>query len=134
MNILIVDDSAATRQLYQTYLEKAGYARLYTAESAQKALEILQVENSSPDLPAEIDLILMDIEMPDINGIEACRRVKANDRLGDIPVIMVTSRTGAKHRALAKEAGCSAYMGKPFNFPALVEQISKLTGHDLQLS
>jgi chemosensory pili system protein ChpA (sensor histidine kinase/response regulator) len=60
------------------------------------------------------------------------REIRKSVRYSDIPVIMVTSRTGAKHRALADEAGCDGYMGKPFNFPVLVEQINQLTGHKLQ--
>ena len=72
--------------------------------------------------------------MPVKDGIATLREIRKSQRYGHIPVIMVTSRTGTKHRALAKEGGCNAYMGKPFNFPAMVEQINVLTGHNLQLS
>ena len=65
---------------------------------------------------------------------DECMALMTENRLRHLPVIMVTSRTGAKHRALASDAGCNAYMGKPFNFPALIKQINELTGHDLQLS
>ena len=72
--------------------------------------------------------------MPVKDGIETLREIRKSRRYGDLPVIMVTSRTGAKHRAMAKRAGCNAYMGKPFNFPALIEQINSLTGRELVIS
>jgi chemosensory pili system protein ChpA (sensor histidine kinase/response regulator) len=99
-----------------------------TAENGLVAIDLLNAAHRLPDV------VLLDVEMPVKDGIETLREIRKSQRYGHIPVIMVTSRTGAKHRALAKEAGCNAYMGKPFNFPAMVEQINILTGHSLQLS
>jgi chemosensory pili system protein ChpA (sensor histidine kinase/response regulator) len=99
-----------------------------TAENGMVAIDLLNATHRLPDI------VLLDVEMPVKDGIETLREIRKSQRYGHLPVIMVTSRTGAKHRAMAREAGCNGYMGKPFNFPGLVEQISALTGHDLQLS
>ena len=99
-----------------------------TAENGLAAIELLTGLHRLPDV------ILLDIEMPLKDGIQTLREIRRSPRLQAIPVIMVTSRTGPKHRALAEQAGCSGYMGKPFNFPLLVEQIAELTGYPLRLS
>ena len=79
-------------------------------------------------------VVLLDIEMPVKDGIQTLREIRKSIRYSHLPVIMVTSRTGAKHRKLAEDAGCSGYMGKPFNFPLLVQDINRLTGRQLELS
>ncbi|MCL4104091.1 UNVERIFIED_CONTAM: hypothetical protein GTU68_034953 [Idotea baltica] len=99
-----------------------------TAENGMVAIDMLNTTHRLPDV------ILLDVEMPVKDGIQTLREIRKSVRYSDIPVIMVTSRTGAKHRALADEAGCNGYMGKPFNFPVLVEKISELTGYNLQLN
>jgi len=124
---LVVDDSRTQRMVATNQLDTVGIETV-TAENGQVAIDLL---NSTHRLP---DIVLLDVEMPVKDGIETLREIRKSLRYGHLPVIMVTSRTGAKHRALAKDAGCNGYMGKPFNFPALIEQISDLTGHDLQLS
>lgn len=124
---LVVDDSRTQRMVATSQLETVGVETV-TAENGLVAIDLL---NSTHRLP---DVVLLDVEMPVKDGIETLREIRKSRRYGHLPVIMVTSRTGAKHRALAKDAGCNAYMGKPFNFPALIEQISELTGQELQLS
>jgi len=124
---LVVDDSRTQRMVATSQLDTVGVETV-TAENGLVAIDLL---NSTHRLP---DIILLDVEMPVKDGIQTLREIRKSRRYGHLPVIMVTSRTGAKHRALASEAGCSAYMGKPFNFPALIKQINELTGHDLQLS
>ncbi len=124
---LVVDDSRTQRMVATSQLDTVGVETV-TAENGLVAIDLL---NSTHRLP---DVILLDVEMPVKDGIQTLREIRKSRRYGHLPVIMVTSRTGAKHRALANEAGCNAYMGKPFNFPALIRQINELTGHDLQLS
>ncbi|MFK7978001.1 MAG: response regulator [Halioglobus sp.] len=124
---LVVDDSRTQRMVATSQLETTGVETV-TAENGLVAIDLL---NSTHRLP---DVVLLDVEMPVKDGIETLREIRKSRRYGHIPVIMVTSRTGAKHRALAKDAGCNAYMGKPFNFPALIQQISELTGHKIELS
>ncbi len=124
--VMVVDDSRTQRMVATSQLQGLGLETV-TAENGLAAMELLA---SSHRLP---DVILLDIEMPVKDGIQTLREIRRSERLQSIPVIMVTSRTGPKHRALAEQAGCSGYMGKPFNFPMLVEQIAQLTGHTLQV-
>jgi chemotaxis protein histidine kinase CheA len=124
---LVVDDSRTQRMVATNQLDQVGVETV-TAENGQVAIDLLNTTHRLPDV------VLLDVEMPVKDGIETLREIRSSRRYGHLPVIMVTSRTGAKHRALAKDAGCNAYMGKPFNFPALIEQINDLTGHELELS
>ncbi len=123
---LVVDDSRTQRMVATSQLDTVGVETI-TAENGMVAIDLLNATHRLPDI------VLLDVEMPVKDGIETLREIRKSQRYGHLPVIMVTSRTGAKHRALAREAGCNGYMGKPFNFPGLIEQISTLTGYDLQL-
>ena len=124
---LVVDDSRTQRMVATSQLETVGVETI-TAENGSVAIDLL---NTCDRLP---DIILMDVEMPVKDGIQTLREIRKSIRYSDIPVIMITSRTGLKHRALAEAAGCNGYMGKPFNFRMLVGQINELTGDRLQLS
>lgn len=124
---LVVDDSRTQRMVATSQLDTVGVETV-TAENGLVAIDLLNATHRLPDI------ILLDVEMPVKDGIQTLREIRKSRRYGHLPVIMVTSRTGAKHRALASDAGCNAYMGKPFNFPALIKQINELTGYDLQLS
>jgi chemotaxis protein histidine kinase CheA len=127
MLVLVVDDSRTQRMVATSQFDNLGVETV-TAENGLVAIDLLSTTHRLPDV------ILLDIEMPVKDGIQTLREIRKSARYSDLPVIMVTSRTGAKHRALAEEAGCNGYMGKPFNFPKLVEQISDLTNHKFQLS
>jgi chemosensory pili system protein ChpA (sensor histidine kinase/response regulator) len=124
---LVVDDSRTQRMVATSQLHTVGIETV-TAENGLVAIDLLNAAHRLPDV------VLLDVEMPVKDGIETLREIRKSKRYGHLPVIMVTSRTGSKHRTLAKDAGCNAYMGKPFNFPGLVEQISDLTGHKIELS
>lgn len=123
---LVVDDSRTQRMVATSQLETVGIETA-TAENGAVAIDWL---NTTEHLP---DVILLDVEMPVKDGIQTLREIRKSARYSHIPVIMVTSRTGVKHRTLAEEAGCSGYMGKPFNFRMLIGQINELTGHRLEL-
>ncbi|MEM1155240.1 MAG: response regulator, partial [Pseudomonadota bacterium] len=127
LTVMVVDDSRTQRMVATSQLETVGVETI-TAENGSVAIDLL---NSADRLP---DIILMDVEMPVKDGIQALREIRKSVRYGHVPVIMVTSRTGLKHRAMAQAAGCNGYMGKPFNFRMLIGQINELTGHRLQLS
>jgi chemosensory pili system protein ChpA (sensor histidine kinase/response regulator) len=124
--VLVVDDSRTQRLVSTNRFDSLGVETV-TAENGQVALDFL---NSTHRLP---DVVLLDVEMPVKDGIQTLRDIRKSSRLKQLPVIMVTSRTGAKHRALAEQAGCNGYMGKPFNFPVLVQMIAELTSRELQL-
>jgi len=112
MSILIVDDSVDNRVLFKYILENAGHTKVLTAGSASDAFKILGMEDS---LGADtiIDLILMDITMPEVDGIEACRRIKSVERLRDIPIIMVTAKTEESDLEAAFSVGAMDYIIKP---------------------
>jgi chemosensory pili system protein ChpA (sensor histidine kinase/response regulator) len=127
IKVLVVDDSRTQRMVATSQFDALGVETV-TAENGLVAIDLL---NTSHKLP---DVILLDIEMPVKDGIQTLREIRKSPKLQHLPVIMVTSRTGAKHRRLAEDAGCNGYMGKPFNFPLLVQDISRITGRQLELS
>ena len=123
MRILIVDDAKDQHLLLQTILNKAGYKNLLLVESAEEAFQLLKA-NSRESHEAGIDLILMDIIMPQINGIEACKKIKAKEHLKDIPVIIVTAKTDAETLHQAFDAGAVDYVTKPLNKIELLARVS----------
>ncbi|MEH6515618.1 MAG: response regulator [Halioglobus sp.] len=127
MMVLVVDDSRTQRMVATSQFDALGVETV-TAENGLVAIDLL---NTSHKLP---DIILLDIEMPVKDGIQTLREIRKSPKFQHLPVIMVTSRTGAKHRKLATDAGCNGYMGKPFNFPLLVQDINRITGRQLELS
>ena len=114
MSILIVDDLPEIRSVLQIILEAEGYQPLLIAESAREAFQCLGLDNpNSP--PTEVELVLMDIQMPDLDGVEACRQIKTVDRFRDIPVIMVTAMAESGFLEAAFAAGAVDYVTKPLN-------------------
>jgi class 3 adenylate cyclase len=122
MSILIVDDTAFQREALGSLLAAHGYTDIQCAASAAEALRQLCVAGPSRLLP-DIDLILMDISMPDMDGIAACRRIKALPQLRDIPVIMVTSSDDTGDLQLAFDAGAIDYLIKPPNEVELLARV-----------
>ncbi|HHC24602.1 MAG TPA: response regulator [Desulfobacterales bacterium] len=125
MNILIVDDSRIIRARLKMLLKSGGYSDLFFAASAFEAYEYLEMDR--PEHTGEkIDLILMDIQMPEMDGIEACSRIKSVDRLQDIPVIMVTGDASEESLQSAFEAGAMDYIVKPVRKTELFARVSSL--------
>ena len=114
---LVVDDSITVRRVTQRLLERNGM-RVLTARDGMDAVSILQ-EN----VP---DIILLDIEMPRMDGYEVAAHVRGDPRLQDVPIIMITSRVGEKHRARAIELGVDDYLGKPYQEAQLLDAIAPL--------
>jgi CheY-like chemotaxis protein len=121
MGILIVDDSAGERLLLSTILKGAGFAELWTAASAEAAFAQLGLDGAAANL--DVDLILMDISMPDTDGITACRCIKEAPALQDVPVIMVTGSSESDDLQAAFAAGAMDYITKPPRRPELLARV-----------
>jgi CheY-like chemotaxis protein len=121
--ILIVDDSRDEQDLLSTRLRAAGYESLIVADSAEAALGILGQGNAG-QRTEEIDLILMDIMLPGVDGLEACRRIKKTDNLQDIPIIVVTAKIEEKDLLAAFASGAMDYIRKPVSSVELVARVS----------
>lgn len=100
----------------------AGHSDIVTAESAQTAFSILSIDAGQDH--SFIDLILMDILMPNLNGIDACRLIKQRDHLRDIPIIMVTAKNGPDDLSEAFSAGAMDYISKPVNSVELLARVT----------
>jgi len=114
---LVVDDSITVRRVTQRLLERNG-RRVMTAKDGVDALSVMQEH-----VP---DIILLDIEMPRMDGYELAAQVRNDPRLADVPIIMITSRVGEKHRARAIELGVNDYLGKPYQENQLLDAIEPL--------
>jgi len=116
--IQVVDDSLSVRKVLSGMLEKSGF-RVRTSKDGQEALEIIQ-QQSAPDL------IIMDIEMPRMDGYELTTLLKSSPLYQAVPIIMLTSRAGLKHRQKAEEVGADGFLVKPYKEEELLQIVSAL--------
>ncbi len=122
MEILIIDDSKDSILLIETILKKGGYTGTQTAESALEAYKILGINASKNDIK-QIDLILLDIVMPEIDGIEAIQKIKSDDFARDIPIIMITAQQDDQSLHRAFNCGAIDYIKKPVNKVELLARV-----------
>jgi len=113
---LVVDDSITVRRVTERFLARNGL-RCATARDGLDAIAVMQ--------EAKPDIILLDIEMPRMDGYEFASHVRNDNRMSDVPIIMITSRVGDKHRARAIELGVNDYLGKPYQDSQLLEAIRR---------
>jgi two-component system, cell cycle response regulator DivK len=117
--ILVVEDQEDNRQILRDLLTHAGY-------------EVIEIDNGEQAFPAAVehrpDVILMDIQLPLLDGYEATKRIKADPALKHIPIIVVTSYAFSDDEAKARTAGCDAYVAKPFSPRALLDKIRQFAG------
>nr|WP_026354168.1 Hpt domain-containing protein [Massilia niastensis] len=123
--VMVVDDSVTVRRVTQRLLEREGYL-VVLAKDGVEALEL--IGQQAPDL------MLVDIEMPRMDGFDLTRHVRGNEATQQIPIIMITSRTADKHRNVALGLGVNAYFGKPYQEEVLLEAIASLLGRDAGLN
>lgn len=117
MKILIVDDCQTTRKLLSLYLKSAGF-EVVTAENGIDALEKIGRDN--------INLVLSDLNMPFMDGIELVKNIRTMPELRDLPVIMVTTEADEKEKKAAYEAGATGYMVKPVTADAISKSIKDI--------
>jgi chemosensory pili system protein ChpA (sensor histidine kinase/response regulator) len=115
--VMVVDDSVTVRKVTSRLLERHGYEVVLAKDGLDA---ITKLEDIRPDI------MLLDIEMPRMDGFEVASLVRHNPNLVGLPIIMITSRTGEKHRERAFQIGVNAYMGKPFQEQQLLETIAEL--------
>jgi chemosensory pili system protein ChpA (sensor histidine kinase/response regulator) len=119
---LVVDDSITMRRVTQRLLERRG-VKVFTARDGLDAITVLQEH--------AVDIILLDIEMPRMDGYQFATHVRNDAKLKAVPIIMITSRSGEKHRAKAIEIGVNDYLSKPYQESQLMGAIQALLGRTL---
>jgi chemosensory pili system protein ChpA (sensor histidine kinase/response regulator) len=113
---MVVDDSLTVRKITTRLLERSGYL-VVTAKDGVDAME--KLVDISPDV------MLLDIEMPRMDGFELAKRLRQDGKTKGLPIIMITSRTADKHRNYALELGVNEYLGKPYQDDELLQHIAR---------
>ena len=120
---LVADDSITMRKVTTRVLESHDF-EVVTARDGVEATELMQER-----VP---DLLLLDIEMPRMDGYQVAEHVRADARLRNVPIVMITSRAGKKHRDRGKKAGANAYLSKPYKESELITEVYKLLGKEMK--
>ncbi len=123
--VLVVDDSLTVRKITTRLLTREGY-RVDSAKDGVDALE--KMHDLIPDV------VLLDVEMPRMDGFELARVMRNDKRLKSVPIIMITSRTADKHRNHALEIGVNVYLGKPYQEQLLLDNIAEQLGQELAVT
>lgn len=118
MKILIVDDFSTMRRIIKNLLRDLGFTNTQEADDGKTALPMLQ--------GGDFDFLVTDWNMPGMTGIELLKEVRADDRLGELPVLMVTAEAKRDQIVEAATAGVNGYVVKPFTAAALKEKIEKI--------
>jgi diguanylate cyclase (GGDEF)-like protein len=121
MSILVVDDSPVSRLVLQRFLERGGFGPTIGAGSAEEAFSLLGLDGG--DARTDVELVLMDVELPGVRGYDACRRLRSEERLRDMPVFMVTANIGPEHAQEAFNSGARDYIPKPVQRVELLARV-----------
>ena len=119
VRVMVVDDSVTVRKVASRLLERHGMEVILAKDGVEAMAKLQEV------VPT---IMLLDIEMPRMDGFELASLMRHDDAFSDIPIVMISSRTGEKHQTRAREIGVNRFMGKPFQESDLLEAISELTG------
>ncbi|MCI0464649.1 MAG: response regulator, partial [Gemmataceae bacterium] len=117
MAVLVVDDCNTTRQSLRTLLESQGYPDVLGAASGEEALGLLG------EVGPPVDAVLLDVELPGMDGIETCRRIKAAPHNRDLPVLVVTGSAREEVLEAAFAAGATDFLAKPLRVPELLARL-----------
>jgi CheY-like chemotaxis protein len=123
MSILIIDDFDEERDFLRVVLEKAGYGPVVTAAGGQEGLELMGLAGRRA-ARCDADVVLMDVLMPDMDGLEACRRIRSVEHLEHLPIIMITAKAEAADLQAAYTAGATDFLRKPVMPVELVARVS----------
>jgi len=118
INILIVDDFSAMREIIRNLLHELGFDNTSEADDGQTALPMLKT--------GKFDFLVTDWSMPDMDGLTLLKTVRADEQLGDLPVLMVTAEAKREQIVDAAEAGVNAYIVKPFTADTLKDKIDRI--------
>lgn len=118
INILIVDDFSAMRQIIKNLLHELGFDNTSEADNGQTALPMLKT--------GDFDFLVTDWSMPGMDGLTLLKTVRADEQLGDLPVLMVTAEAKREQIVDAAEAGVNAYIVKPFTAETLKDKMDKI--------
>ena len=118
MKFLVVDDFATMRRIVKNLLKEIGIQHMDEAEDGQMALRMLK--------GAKYDFVVSDINMPNMNGFELLRQIRADGELKALPVLMVTAEAKKEDIITAAQAGASGYVVKPFTKATLEEKVTKI--------
>jgi chemosensory pili system protein ChpA (sensor histidine kinase/response regulator) len=116
--VMVVDDSLTVRKITSRLLAREGYQVLLAKDGVDALEQLIEI------VP---DVMLVDIEMPRMDGFDLTRNVRADERLRHVPIIMITSRTADKHRNYAYEIGVNNYLGKPYQEDELLALVAEYT-------
>jgi PleD family two-component response regulator len=122
MRVLIVDDQEDSRDLTEGTLLSGGYDDVVTARSGWEALKLLDLGRRT-DAPPAVDMVLLDVVMPEMDGVEVCARIRNDPRYADLPIIMVTSLDDMDSLTNAFVAGANDYVTKPVNRMELIARV-----------
>jgi DNA-binding response OmpR family regulator len=123
MKILIADDELRLRKVVVLHLKKNGF-EVVEASNGQKALDLLNT--------FEPDIIILDIMMPEKDGIEACKEIRSIEKYKNTPIILLTAKSGADDVEEGLEAGANEYITKPFSPKTLIEKINNLINEEIK--
>ena len=115
--VLVIEDNSDMRMFLQRVLVRQGYYFLEAADALQ-GLDVARQEHP--------DLILMDLSLPEMDGLEATRRLKADEQLGQIPILAVTAHARPADEQRALEAGCDGYLSKPYRLEDFLAVVKSL--------
>ena len=118
MNILIADDELRLRKIVSTFLKKNNY-NVTEVANGEQAVSAMRAQR--------FDLVILDITMPIMSGLEACQVIKSDPVLKDVPIVLLTASVSAEERAKSVEIGVSGYITKPFSPKDLIDKIARLT-------
>ncbi len=121
MKLLVVDDSSTMRRIIKNTLARLGYKDVLEAEHGLAAWQVMK-ENS------DIEMLITDWNMPEMNGLELVKKVRAEDKYEDLPIIMVTTEGGKTEVITALKAGVNNYIVKPFTPQVLKEKLEDVLG------